>query len=287
MPPRPQKHEMRLFLLLIVAGALALEEPGPTLEAAFPRLAKRVVYGADGREDARIRFENVSRAIVGFFYKSWTPGGVPYTSRYTRGGSCGGLCLSEPFFGNVTGPWCTGFLVAPDLVASAGHCTEEPSSLRFVFDFDDPSKRDYRDCVAVRRSVNSATEDYGLFELDRPVTDREPLRLSEGSLARGTKLLLVGHPMGLAVKADAGGTVKAVSNTLLAADMDAYAGNSGSPVLNLETREVVGILVMGNADYRRTAAGCCKSNVCPEDAGCGGYYELATRSTRFASLVTA
>jgi hypothetical protein len=245
------------------------------------RERKRVVYGEDGREDARINYPEMAKGVAGIFYKwdvSFEEGKwKPKVGTYTKASRTCNLCTTEKFYGESVGPWCTAFLVAPDVIVSAGHCAENPARMRFVFDFDQDEPV-VRDCTSVRRVVNSASEDYALFELDRPITDRYIFNTSS-SVQPGLRLLLIGHPMGLPLKADAGGSVKGLSTTLIAADLDAYAGNSGSPVISQETGEVVGILVQGNTDFK-TQGGCCVSNRCSSSSGCGGTFELSTRISR-------
>jgi len=49
------------------------------------------------------------------------------------------LCLNEPFYHQpiANGPFCTGFLVADDVVATAGHCVNDTNvtDLRFIFGY--------------------------------------------------------------------------------------------------------------------------------------------------------
>ena len=65
------------------------------------------------------------------------------------------------------------------------------------------------------------------------------------------------------------------------ANLDAYGGNSGSPVFNSDTHEVEGVLVRGDTDFV-LQGGCRVSLVCPT-TGCRG--EDCTRVTEFANLV--
>jgi hypothetical protein len=66
------------------------------------------------------------------------------------------------------------------------------------------------------------------------------------------------------------------------ANLDAFGGNSGSPVFNENTGEVEGILVRGYQDYGWNGS-CYVSNVCPNN-GCPGFAEV-TRVTLFDHLV--
>ena len=48
------------------------------------------------------------------------------------------LCPEEPFFTQPVGAFCTGFLVAPTIIATAGHCVRPAglAEVRFVFGFE-------------------------------------------------------------------------------------------------------------------------------------------------------
>jgi Peptidase S46 len=60
---------------------------------------------------------------------------------------------------------------------------------------------------------------------------------------------VVGYPTGLPEKLAAGAKVHALTPYFFTSNLDAFAGNSGSPVLDARTNEVVGVVVRGNRDY--------------------------------------
>ena len=108
------------------------------------------------------------------------------------------LCPSEPFFTQPLGCDCTGFLVAPDIIATAGHCVRSMRRLnrvRFVFGFDMldpkrartefPSNDVYQGVSILAREENEDTgADWALVRLARPVRGREPLRFrASGKIA--------------------------------------------------------------------------------------------------------
>jgi subtilisin-like proprotein convertase family protein len=105
-----------------------------------------------------------------------------------------------------------------------------------------------------------------------------------GSIANGDDVVMIGHPVVLPKKNDAGGECKNANGAVawFNANVDAYGGNSGSMVINRVTGEIEGILVRGNPDFN-TSSGCARSNVCPE-SGCPGWEEIS-KSTGFASFV--
>lgn len=206
------------------------------------------------------------------------------------------LCADEPFRDQPVPGWCTGVLVAPDLVVTAGHCMvcDIPSNTAVVFGFvmlDDltpvlnvRAEDVYRCTDYVGHQDGDA--DWSLIRLERPVMNHAavPMRRA-GKVADGQSLLVIGYPYGLPRKYDAGGQVR--DNAPLAyfqANLDTYSASSGSPVFNLDSMVVEGFLASGNDDFVEDAgAGCDRSNVCPE-TGCPEW-ESITRATLFSSAV--
>ncbi|MFZ8934157.1 MAG: trypsin-like serine peptidase [Bacteriovoracaceae bacterium] len=177
------------------------------------------------------------------------------------------LCEDERFFNQKIVGDCTGFLISPDVIATAGHCVKDEfycEHFLWVFDYKlkDPFDLDYNSiqskniykCSKILKSVyNTKSQiDYALIQLDRIVPDRGPLKLREsGSVKRGAKLAVIGHPSGLAQKFAAGAQViRNDHQNFFSANLDAFQRNSGSPVFNEETGLVEGILVRGDTDYK-------------------------------------
>lgn len=175
-------------------------------------------------------------------------------------------CAGEAFGDQPTAPWCTGFMVGPDLVATAGHCVDQASlpGVRFVFGFqmlDESTPASVLDESQVYQGVQvvgrelSADHDYSIVRLDRPITAPGahilPLRRS-GEITEGTPVGVIGHPSGLPLKIAFGGATRvrdASPEGYFTANTDSYGGNSGSPVFNPATGLVEGILVRGADDY--------------------------------------
>ncbi len=104
-------------------------------------------------------------------------------------------------------------------------------------------------------AVNGNGPDYALIKLDRKVAGRYPLPISRAAVRPGTRVGVIGHPSGLPVKIqETGAAVRTISaNGYFTANLDTFAGNSGSPVFNLDTFRIEGILVRGGDDYLYTA----------------------------------
>lgn len=204
------------------------------------------------------------------------------------------LCSDEPFRDQPNPAWCSGFLVAPDIIATAGHCAcpGDCADMAVVFGFVmldantavltiDESQIYYCSEVIARQIGDP---DWALIRLDREVVGHSPLGVrTEGVVGDGEELLVIGHPIGLARKYAGGATVREnTASGYFQANLDTYGGNSGSAVLNADTLEVEGILYGGNVDFVEDGS-CDRSNVCP-NTGCP-YWEYVTRSTEFAALL--
>lgn len=260
-----------------------------SFSSADQDLHERVVYGEDNRLDlyqvtdpALLALADSTVGLINLDRleeqpDSWKIAIRPYAEKHN-------LCTSEKFYDQLTAPSCTGFLVAPDKVATAGHCVEnfeKCTERKYVFGYSmamdgaNPTeipKSEVYSCAKVISSGYQNGVDYALVELDRPVTNHLPLKLNlTGQIADGTPLFVMGHPAGLPLKLVAGAYVRSSDDAYFVSNLDTYGGNSGSPVFNAETYEVEGILVRGELDYVQNpqTPTCNISNVCANE-GCRG-----------------
>ncbi len=192
-----------------------------------------------------------------------------------------GLCKDEPFFSQPNGAMCSGFLVGPDLLATAGHCVSDfdCSSQAFVFNYKmggpglNPAVASVDDVYSCKKVVSrelTRNQDYALIQLDRPVVGHTIAKLSQAPAKPGDSLILIGHPAGLPTKVAGGASVRKNETGYFVANTDSYGGNSGSAVFSAVTGEVVGILVRGEEDFKFDNAGqCTRSNYCA-DGDCRG-----------------
>jgi Trypsin-like peptidase domain/Ankyrin repeats (3 copies) len=182
---------------------------------------------------------------------------------------------------------CSGFLIAPDLLMTAGHCVALENfceNYKWVFDFKvdknsmkagmKVSEKNVYSCKKVlSNSLNSTLGlDYGLVLLDRKVEDRKPLEMRQDkSIKVGEGLVVIGSPSGLPLKVADGATVRSVPNPFFfKANLDTFSGNSGSAVFNAATGVVEGILVRGEDDFEvNKELMCVGAKKCPID-GCRG-----------------
>jgi len=229
----------------------------------------RNVFGTDDRKPA-----------VGYTYRDYTNATAVAVSKsdfvgnYLTGKSLGDKLLSqyksrgaqfvsseikfrnEPAFG-----FCSGFLIAPDILVTAGHCIDydDYHKMEWIFDFTNDikykpgdriyiprSKRYTVKKIITRRLTSSDKRDYAVVQLDRPV-DRKPFTFRTGNtISSGSKVTLLGAPSGIPLKIVENANVLS-SNTnrsYFKTNLDAFGGNSGGPVFS-STGLIEGILVRG------------------------------------------
>tara|TARA_Y100000768_G_scaffold388896_1_gene388436 strand:+ start:8327 stop:9232 length:906 start_codon:yes stop_codon:yes gene_type:complete len=183
------------------------------------------------------------------------------------------MCASERFSYNPSVSYaCTGFLIAEDVLVTAGHCgTHVRTEIRdetknyceaytWLFDYQETRPRKintnhinkdnlYR-CKKILYAVNDEGDlgrDFAIIKLDRKVKGRTPLKIASHSPAQGDAVSMLGHPMGMPMKYTHSAYIFEFFNQSynFKTNLDAFAGNSGSPVFN-KNMEVVGVLVAGN-----------------------------------------
>ena len=203
-----------------------------------------------------------------------------------------GVCKDEKFANQSSFGHCTSFLVAPNVMVSAGHCFLPTGTVEnqahsycenFVFwmgyndkNYDLPGigslipKKDVALCKKVIYASNNEQMDpennpidFAIYELSEPLLDREPLKIAKRPLKKNQMIATVGHPHGLPAKFSGLSRVRDVFDTTYSSNMDSLGGNSGGPAFNNQA-EVVGILIAGHQfdTYEDKAKRCDRINVC-------------------------
>lgn len=300
-------------IAIAVCGALAPAiacSPEGSSSDALGVSEQHMVYGADdfrdaGNLDASDPWYARIRATTSLFrsHRVVCPEGsascdlttTPYQSGEVEPGFFEPLCSDERFAEQPSGSTCSGFLIAPDLVVTAGHCVGGPSvcaETKMVFGFvaDEGATSDVSTSVPVddvyscseivaRRYESSGPSidnlDFAVLRLDRPVTDRQPVELrTTGEIALDVPVGVAGGYLGLPLKIAGGATVTGNSGTArFEANLDTGPGVSGGPVFNLDTGVVEGILVSGGVlshkrELDENGENCARTYPCDEVEGC-------------------
>jgi len=168
---------------------------------------------------------------------------------------------------------------------------------KFVFDFivtenkkESPSliaNKNIFNCSKLLRVESPKTDhvdskDYAVIQLDRKVDGRTPLKLrSEGQLNINDSVIMIGHPLGLPLKIAGNAGVRSIEDIFFRANLDAFGGNSGSPVINAKSLEVEGMLVDGEIDFAEDSDGYCYVSKKCNDNSCSGELSMLMSAVPF------
>jgi hypothetical protein len=176
------------------------------------------------------------------------------------------FCADEKFLDEPIVSSCTAFLVAPDLILTAGHCLKDKFDCKkniWVLDFDNsgdaiydneaisfPSEKVYQ-CQQLVAHVENSKLDYALVKLDRAILDRSLLKINNSPKTDSKEpLIIIGHPLGMSKIAT--DQIYIRDNSLeyvFKTNADTFSGNSGSPAIGVNSGLVEGILIRGDEDF--------------------------------------
>ena len=273
---------------LVLALAVGCAPEAKNNSEEDTKIAANVIYGSDGRLDlyqvTDDRLKVLADSTVALVKTSdLSTNGTQVTLSTRNFGTEMNLCATEKYREQDTAAFCSGTLVGPDIILTAGHCIESQSgcdSTAFVFGFavktagvtpkSIAASEVYRCKQIVKTHRVNSGADYAIIKLDRAVINHKPLSVRPtGDVAVTDALVVIGHPVGLPTKVATGGTVRSISNAdYFQANLDTYGGNSGSGVFNSQTGLIEGVLVRGEQDFE-SRGNCTVSKVCA-DGACRG-----------------
>jgi hypothetical protein len=243
----------------------------------------RVIYGPDSRLDlfqvidqrTRRQARSVAALIANKDLQEWDS--HHFELKSSSLGEAYGLCSSEAFLDQKNPAFCTGFLVAPHVLVTAGHCIlndSECAETSFIFGFsiEEPGtpywirpKTDAYRCKRLLHTESGESEtDFAVIELDRPAPpDRQPLPLRRKGKIQSLDLVsMLGHALGLPLKQTMGRVIE-TSKYHFSTSLDSFGGNSGAPVFNTLDGTVEGVFRGGDEDFEQKE-GCFTSKKCTE-----------------------
>ncbi len=255
----------------------------------------KLVYGEDNRVDLEdslnSSYRNWGRSTIAQISKNKIRNDGKLVAKTLKDRYS--LCDGERFSTQLTAARCSGFLVGPDIVVTAGHCVEDQYDCDenyWVLDYTKDKVSIGDDSIfgcseIIEQVLDYDTGlDYAVIKIDRKVTDRKFFRwrMDTEKLKVGDPLVVIGNPSGLPIKIADGAEVKDNSeNDYFTANLDTFAGNSGSAVINANTGVVEGILVRGETDYiainGSNGKRCMTINQCSDSNGCDGNFEEVSK----------
>jgi hypothetical protein len=210
------------------------------------------------------------------------------------------LCNGEKFRALSAAAFCTGFLASPTQIVTAGHCVPSQAQLDrtyFVFGFtaneDQIVKTRFILTDVLGGGVLEARRedsggDFAIIRIAEQKPPRKPLQLANVTPPAGTRVYTLGHPQGLPLIHAGDAEIRPWTDptAFFRANLDAYGGNSGSPVFDATTGRVIGVIAEGETDFITKVASdgraCDATFYCPK-SGCQG--EKCTRTTVFLSRI--
>lgn len=211
---------------------------------------------------------------------------------------------------------CTGFFIGNKKLVTAGHCVAESGTCaersvdqkkKWVFGLDIDSFSETvsgkfvgrvpdQTVIGCKRIVeifyhrydpDQGDIDYAVVELDHePPAYALPMKLSNRENLQNTTVVMLGHPTGLPLKITDEASVLEVTNKgrILKMDLDTFGGNSGSPVMDAKSLEVLGILVRGPGSFNTIGNSPCNHIVRCEGKDCAKKAVSAFRVSEVPSL---
>lgn len=182
---------------------------------------------------------------------------------------------------------CSGFGYKNDLIVTANHCFDggrKTTDFYYVFGFVYYPGQPYHlipaaDVYTASSLIpvsSSISDDYRIIRVSRSLQPWQRAVVNTNELRTGDIVHMAGHPDGLPLKLtlDAEVIYSEENNTEFVTDLDAFHGNSGSPVFN-KSNQVVGMLLRGDKDYETISGGCVRYYKPPR-----GYGEEVLKANR-------
>jgi len=254
--------------------------PKPSVEKnSLPKTEKVAIYGKNTIRDyylVKRSLQKLADSTVALVYKYSlyldTETNTYKPINVTTVGKEYSLDEKEDFYNQKLLSFCSGSLVSKNLVLTAGHCVSDIKEkgipyfedIFIVFGWKQVAEENYNlsflpenvyqiKRVVVRKKDRDGKkdgEDYAILELDKSVKDRSPLILDRDGvgIVEGNKVFTIGYPLGMSVKITSPDDAKIyiIGENTFSTDIDAFGGNSGSPVFDSYTKRVIGILVAGD-----------------------------------------
>jgi V8-like Glu-specific endopeptidase len=250
--------------------------------------------------DERVKKNALSAAAVCFADDLMETRSGYWELRVKKYGETYNLGAGEKFHGQpvAAGPFCSAVLVEEDIVATAAHFVDERNVTKLCFFFGYVMENSNTPCTKIAdeeiyrgtailhrhrdvKGPGATGSDWALVKLDHKVKDREIPVLSTKRLFYEQPVYILGYPCGLPLKYAPGIVVQNHQESYFMAETDVFCNNSGSPVFDAETHEMVGIVSRGDCrDFRWSG-----DRVVPVIYPDPGILSLGTRCTKVSEFI--
>ena len=168
---------------------------------------------------------------------------------------------------------CTGFAITDDILATANHCLSFSNGNTYqdyywVFDYKMTSDSTFSDTFSVDlvfkpveliKGNDFYENDFSLLRADKSIPEERIIKQFDTSsdLEIGDSIFMVGYPLGLPLKITPNGTITDLLDyygdysPFFYCSLDAFQGNSGSPVFLKKNGKCIGFLSSGLKDFER------------------------------------
>ncbi len=248
--------------------------------AVFQPKSHAIIFGADDRKEVftqpvieKLVSPSVAVMVSPVFLKDQ---GLDYLIDFNSISNSfeAALCKGEKFYNQPTASVnCTGFLVAPDLIMTAGHCvtaidtevrnevTPQCADFLWIFDYKYLSQGVIESYIPANKAFKCKEVVYAKFEHTKQTSknflgygddvalirierksDRPELPLVQ-NIRNNEQVYTVGYPTGLPQKVTVNGrVVSGKYENFFTTTLDIFGGNSGGPILNSK-HQAIGVVV--------------------------------------------
>lgn len=259
------------YLLILILGFTT------SSVVAYTSIIPKSIYNLDEREIISSSTQNeilkLSSAVGLIFYKDDL---INYDTAEKSNAIFSNLLSDNPPAGHNYCPTekfaehraykrgCTGFLIAKDILITAGHCFKSKNDchrklITFNATADRETEKGFKvfndevyECkkiIAQEYDQQDTLIDYAIIQLDRKVGIL-PLKFRQAKKIEDREhVFMIGHPLGLPkIYSSNAHVMENISDVYFKASLDSFHGNSGSPVFNAKTMLVEGVMVRGEID---------------------------------------
>jgi hypothetical protein len=169
------------------------------------------------------------------------------------------LCPGEPYLNQPVAGIGTAFIIGDQQMLTAAHVFNGPmAQYAVVFGFEMVNEKGVYDPLIPitdvffiqQQILLEAQLDLSIFSLDRPLNRAALVWANSSTMTEGSSVYMIGHPSGLPKKGAFNASMLQNKHPwYFFTTLDAFQGNSGSPVFSVTDHTLIGVLVSGEMDY--------------------------------------